>query len=207
MAISVRKPTRFADFLADAGQSVWQVLPLGPTGYGDSPYQPLSAFAGNPLLISLDTLVDRGWLARADIDRPPQFSQDAADFGNVIPWKFERLRRAAANFRSQSTSSERAEFGAFCEQAAAWLDDFAFFMAYRDARGEAPAWTSWEPDVAAREPAALDRWRARLDRDIERHKFAQWQFAHQWTALRNYCAGRRHPHPGRPAFLRRPRQR
>ena len=181
---------RFADFLADAGQSLWQVLPLGPTGFADSPYQLFSTFAGNPLLISLELLAERGWLTRADIENPPQFSRDAVDFGRVIPWKSECLRQASNNFRARATAADRAAFEEFCSAHAWWLEDFALFMALKHAHGGEAVWTKWEPEIALRRPAAVNAWRERLARDIENRKFAQWQFFQQWDALKRYCAGR-----------------
>src|SRR5271169_5800707 len=104
---------RFADFLKSAGQTIWQVLPLGPTGYGDSPYQCFSAFAGNPLLINLDTLVRRGYLAGDDLNAQPKFPRESVDFGTLIQWKLPLLRKAAAGFRAQADGAERAAYEAF----------------------------------------------------------------------------------------------
>ena len=117
----------FADWLAEAGQRIWQVLPLGPTGYGDSPYQCFSAFAGNPLLLSLDRLVDRGYLSQQDIARRPQFPQAHVDYGAVMQWKFPILAKAAKAFFRHSC--ERDDFDRYCDRNAHWLDDFALFMA------------------------------------------------------------------------------
>lgn len=185
-----REAYRFADFLAEAGQSVWQVLPLGPTGFGDSPYQLFSAFAGNPLLISLETLLEHGWLTQADIQTPPMFPHDTVDFGRVIPWKVERLRLAAANFRGSAAPGDRADFNVFCAANANWLDDYALFMALKTAHGEDSIWTRWEPEVAFRQPAALDAWSTRLAREIENCKLFQWEFYRQWRTLKVHCAGR-----------------
>jgi 4-alpha-glucanotransferase len=161
---------RFADFLADAGLHIWQVLPLAPTGYGESPYQSLSSFAGNPLLISLEKLAGRGYLSPDDLDRPPAFPEDPVDFASVIPYKFKLLRKAFHNFQSTR------EFEDFCEQHRAWLDDFARFMALKNANGQV-AWTEWrkhEPDA----------------REIELQKFWQWEFFRQWAELKSYCQTR-----------------
>jgi 4-alpha-glucanotransferase len=184
-----KEARRFVDFLADAGQSIWQVLPLGPTGFGDSPYQLFSAFAGNPLLISLEELADNGWLNRADFASPPQFPNDAVEFGRVIPWKTERLREAVSHFRAQATKSDRVEFESFCRREASWLDDFALFSALKDAHGGVD-WTRWETDLVERDPEALDQWRTRLAREIEGRKFIQWQFHEQWCALKQYAGSR-----------------
>lgn len=117
----------FADWLAEAGQRIWQVLPLGPTGYGDSPYQCFSAFAGNPLLLSLDGLVDRGYLSPQDMARRRQFPQAHVDYGAVMQWKFPILAKAAKAFFHHEC--ERDDFDRYCERNAHWLDDFAPFMA------------------------------------------------------------------------------
>jgi 4-alpha-glucanotransferase len=134
-----REAHRFADFLRDAGQRIWQVLPLGPTGYGDSPYQCFSAFAGNPLLISLDTLVERGYLDSRQLDSRPEFPAGEVDFGAVIAWKSPLLRHAFQSFQ-RSSPAEREEFAAFRERHSDWLDEFALFMALKEAHNNA-LWT------------------------------------------------------------------
>ena len=120
---------RFADFLRDAGQKIWQVLPLGPTGYGDSPYQCFSAFAGNPLLLSLDVLVERGYLDQRDLENRPLFPADHVDFNRVIEWKLPLLSKAYEGF--VSSGKHRAPYDEFCAKHAWWLDDFALFMALK----------------------------------------------------------------------------
>jgi len=118
----------FADFLAASGQTLWQVLPLNPTGYGDSPYQCFSAFAGNPQLLSLERLRDLGLLKDADLAQPPPFPEDSVDFGAVIEFKRPILLRAAQAFFADASRTDRAAFDRFCENARPWLDDFALFM-------------------------------------------------------------------------------
>jgi len=167
-----RSARAFADFLSDAGMRIWQVLPLSPTGYGDSPYQSLSAFAGNPLLIALDDLADQGLLSRADLDSAPGFPAHTVDFERVIPWKTARLRRAFERFRPGP------EFDRFSEQNANWLDSWARFAALKDANGGV-AWLEWDPSRTA-DP-----------RELDLHRFLQFQFARQWTALKQYCGARR----------------
>jgi 4-alpha-glucanotransferase len=152
---------RFADWLAAAGQRIWQVLPLGPTGYGESPYQLFSAFAGNPLLLSLD---------RLNVRDVPSFPQDHVDFESVIPWKTSLLRCAFEAFRPT------AGFEAFCKDNAAWLDDFSRFMALKESH-RGGDWGLW--DKNAEVPT----------REIEYHKFLQFEFFRQWQALKTYCAG------------------
>jgi 4-alpha-glucanotransferase len=181
---------RFVDFLATAGQSYWQMLPLSPTGYGDSPYQGLSAFAGNPMLISLDKLVEAGYLSDTDLEEAPAFPGDRVDFGPVINYKKGLLERAFANFRTQGSPDQRAAFDRFCDDQASWLDDFALFMALKEAHQLCP-WHEWEPDIVTRQPSALDHWRETLAYKVECHRYQQWQFFEQWLALKRYANERR----------------
>lgn len=175
---------RFIDFLADAGQRIWQVLPLGPTGYGDSPYQLFSAFAGNPLLVSLDQLAGEGLLSRDELAQSPRFPADEVDYGRVIRFKLPLLRAAFERFEGS------ADFDAFRHANAAWLDDFALFMALKAAHGGEAVWSRWEPQVAARRPAAMAEWRARLAKEIEALEFAQYLFARQWRSLHSHARER-----------------
>jgi 4-alpha-glucanotransferase len=176
----------FVDFLASAGQSYWQVLPLSPTGYGDSPYQGLSAFAGNPMLISPERLVAAGHLSASDLDDVPAFPDDRVDFGPVIRYKTGLLDLAFANYRTQAPAAQRAAFAHFCEAQAFWLEDFALFMAVKEAHDLHP-WEEWEPEIGTRQPAALARWRESLAEQIENQKYRQWQFFEQWLALKDYA--------------------
>jgi 4-alpha-glucanotransferase len=177
----------FADYLRDSGQRIWQVLPLGPTGYGDSPYQCFSAFAGNPLLISLDTLVDRGYLNARDRNERPEFPADNVDFGAVIAWKTPLLRRAFRAFQ-KSAPGERETFDAFCRAKSAWLDEFALFMALKQAHNNV-MWMLWDGELALRAPGAIERARAELRDEIECNKFIQFEFERQWKELKAHCAG------------------
>ena len=179
----------FADFLAAARQTLWQVLPLGPTGYGDSPYQCFSAFAGNPLLVSPARLVADGLLGRPDLDDAPRFPADRVDFGEAIKFKSRLLARAFDNFKRAGSNALRAEFEAFAGRESAWLADYALFRALKEERGGA-SWNEWEPALARREAGALDRARASLAGPIEAHEFSQFLFFRQWGALRDYCRGR-----------------
>ncbi|MGA2903817.1 MAG: 4-alpha-glucanotransferase [Candidatus Korobacteraceae bacterium] len=175
----------FADFLRDSGQRIWQVLPLGPTGYGDSPYQCFSAFAGNPLLISIDRLVERGFLDAQDVASKPRFPADSVDFGAVIAWKLPLLQKAFGAFR-QTVSAEREAYEAFCQRHAAWLDDFGLFMALKQ-KHDLVIWTEWPRELALREPAALARARDEPRDQIECHKFIQFEFERQWCDLKAHC--------------------
>jgi 4-alpha-glucanotransferase len=175
----------FAGWLATAGQRVWQVLPLGPTGYGDSPYQALSSRAGNPLLVSLEVLRDEGWLEASDLAGAPD-APGTADYERAGPWKRARLSRAAERFRERAPAAARDDLEAFRSREAAWLDDYALFAALKEAHGGLP-WTRWDPPLARRDPAALRAARAQHARAIVEHVFAQWCFARQWAALRARC--------------------
>lgn len=177
---------RFVDFLADAGQRLWQVLPLGPTGYGDSPYQCFSAFAGNPLLISLDTLVHEGALSPADLADAPDFPMQRVDYGPVIQFKLDRLRRSFDHFEAHAPSAERAAFDAFCQANARWLDDYSLFMALKDAHG-GRVWNTWDEGIARREPDALAAWRAKLSREQRAYQYFQYQFFKQWGAVKQHA--------------------
>lgn len=180
---------RFLDFLHGAGQKIWQVLPLNPTGYGDSPYQAFSAFAGNPLLISLDLLIEQGVLSANDLGSVPNFPADDIDYASVIAWKTPVLRRAAANFFASATPDLRAEYDLFCRDNAVWLDDFSLFMAAKEAHGLV-MWTLWDKPLARRDPAALDSWRAKLADQIAVHKYWQFEFFRQWRAIQAYARAR-----------------
>ena len=177
---------RFVDSLCAAGMKIWQVLPLNPTGYGDSPYQAFSAFAGNPLLLSLDDLAAQGLLDASSLMNLPAFSASQVDFGLVIDWKVPLLQKAAAKFFRSAAPSQREEFDRFCRENASWLDDYALFMAVKDAHGGI-SWTGWESAIAARQPVALARWRRELAAQIDAYCFWQFVFFRQWRSLKQYC--------------------
>src|SRR5690349_20967034 len=175
----------FADFLSHAGQSLWQVLPLGPTGYGDSPYQSFSAFAGNPLLVSLELLADEGWLSRSDFEVFHDLAGHPVDYARVNQLKLPLLRKAYRHFKARKDQS-------FCEFKNAerqWLDDYALFMALKDAHCGV-AWVQWEREFVRRDPEALRRAQERFSEEIEAHKFTQYIFFRQWNKLRRHCADR-----------------
>jgi 4-alpha-glucanotransferase len=179
----------FADFLAEAGQTLWQVLPLGTTGFGDSPYQCFSALAGNPLLISPRQLVERGWLETAALQDVPEFPKDQADFERVLPWKSGLLQSAARRFLANASSGDRQRFDSFCQANAGWLDDYALFMALKQYHNGA-VWSHWDPCIRWREPAAVATWREKLAEPIAIQKFQQFAFFSQWRQLREYCRSR-----------------
>jgi 4-alpha-glucanotransferase len=171
---------RFVDFLASSGQTVWQVLPLGPTGYGESPYQCFSAWAGNPLLISVENLVERGWLDASALAGAPDFPEDRVDFERLIPWKTALLQRAAR---------KPDGFDDFCAAKQAWLDDFALFTALK-AQHQGAGWIHWEQGARDRHPQSLARWREQLAEPIAAEKFIQFAFYEQWRELRDYARAR-----------------
>jgi 4-alpha-glucanotransferase len=181
---------RFADFLVDAGQTLWQVLPLGPTGYGDSPYQSFSALAGNPLMISPQRLEEEGWVDRHALRDIPDFPKDEADFARVGSWKRALLESAAQRFLERAASADRERFDSFCQANAGWLDDFALFMALKQYHNLS-VWSRWDPSIRWREPAALSSWRERLAQPIAVQKFQQFAFFTQWRELREYCRDRK----------------
>ncbi|MEW6238629.1 MAG: 4-alpha-glucanotransferase [Candidatus Omnitrophota bacterium] len=180
--------SRFVDFLAAAGQKLWQVLPLGPTGYGDSPYQSFSAFAGNPLLISLEKLVQEGFLSAEDLENLP-FPEHSVDYGWVIGFKYKKLRIVFENFKKKASQKQREDFDAFRQRNDAWLDDFALFMALKEAFAGKP-WTQWEADAAARKPSAMQHWREKIYDEIQARKFWQYLFFQQWASIKQYAGDR-----------------
>jgi 4-alpha-glucanotransferase len=172
---------RFVDFLAASGQRLWQILPLGPTGYGDSPYQCFSAFAGNHLLISPEKLAEEGLLTPADLENVLPFPEGEVDYGPVIEFKMPLLRRSFANFTPQD------DFAAFCEKNDWWLTDYALFMALKEVH-DGIAWDGWRRDIAMRlSAAAVTRWREELADSILFHEYLQYQFSRQWSALKRYA--------------------
>jgi 4-alpha-glucanotransferase len=177
---------RFASWLADSGQRLWQVLPLGPTGFGDSPYQALSSHAGNTLLVSLEVLAREGWLDDADLHAAPSGDPERADFDRAARWRRERLARAARAFAAGAVGEASAEFEDFRAREAGWLHDWALFAVLKEAHGGAP-WTEWPTPLARRSAPALDAARARHAEAIRAEEFAQWCFFRQWEALRGRC--------------------
>ncbi len=176
----------FADLLRQWGQSIWQVLPLGPTGYGNSPYMSFSAFAANPMLISPRQLVRLGLLREEDVAGPADFPARRIDYPGAIAWKRPLLARAFACFRDGRFPALRDEYYHFCEQNAFWLEDYALFRAVKTEHGERP-WTDWEADIARRETGALLDWRNRLAETLNLRKFLQFLAFRQWAQLKRHC--------------------
>jgi len=176
---------RFVDWLVTAGCKLWQVLPLGPTGYGDSPYQCFSAFAGNPYLISFDALLEDGLLMKEDVAGLPDFNASRVDFGLLIPWKLDLLQKAFSHFQSASDQL-REEFDSFCAENTSWLDDFALFMSIKEAKGGG-AWNEWDVSLRKREKSTMGKARKRYSESIQRQSFYQFLFFRQWNKLRSYA--------------------
>ena len=175
----------FADWLQAAGQTLWQVLPLNPVGAGNSPYQSVSVFAGNPLLVDLAQLVARGWL-----DHPPagDFDPLRVDYARVAPARMAQLREAWTGFSETAQDADRLELDAFRHGQAHWLDDYALFMALHERHGG--PWTRWPAQFARRDAAALRRLREEDAREIGFWCFVQWQFMQQWDRLRRHARER-----------------
>jgi 4-alpha-glucanotransferase len=174
----------FLDFLKSAGQTWWQMLPVGPPGAGDSPYQSYSSYAGDVLLISPEGLVDDGWLTPSDWKDIPPLPDERIDFDTVRIAKEKVLRRAFGRFKP-----DHLDFEAFRDDEAHWLEDYALYMALKDAH-QGAAWTQWKPELSLREPKALARWRKKLAQEILFHEFVQFAFTRQWSALRDACKER-----------------
>ena len=181
-------PTAYAwvDALVRAGQKWWQVLPLGPTGFGDSPYQSFSAFAGNPYLISPDVLAQEGLIAAHDV-AGLQFAAHRVDYGPVIQFKIGMLAKAWESFQSGGAAPPlRAPFDAFRAEQKSWLDDFSLFMALKDAHG-GRAWPEWPLDLVRRQPRAVEQARRELAGAVGQHQFRQFLFFRQWQNLKQYA--------------------
>jgi len=177
---------RFVDWLADAGQRLWQILPLGGIGPGNSPYMSSSAFAGNVLMIDLRELHERGWLDHADVQPAAGLRDARVDFGVAVPYRMDRLARAANRFERAGKTGDRGEFEAFCRTHSSWLDDYALFMALAD-HFEWRDWSDWDTGLARREPGALRIARERHASRIAFWKFCQWNFFRQWERLKAHA--------------------
>jgi len=174
---------RWVEFLSGAGCGLWQVLPIGPTGYGDSPYQCFSSFAGNPLLISPDALLKDDLLHPDDLYDHPCFPENRVEFGEVIPWKAGVLDRSFIRYQHTQSLQLNTEMEEFQVQNTGWLDDFALFMALKEAHGGAP-WHTWEKPLRERQPEALSKVRKQHAVDIQRQIYRQFLFYRQWAKLK-----------------------
>jgi 4-alpha-glucanotransferase len=183
---------QFIEFLSRSGQKLWQVLPLGPTGYGNSPYMSFSAIAGNPYLISPELLVKQYLLKEEDWANIPEFNQDRVDFGAVIPYKRKLLELAFIRFKQGYVDQDlkhhhdlylvQEQFKKFCYEEADWLEDYVLFMALHE-QDPKILWNNWEPAIARREPQALQQKREELHDQIEFQRFVQFIFFDQWLKL------------------------
>ncbi|MFA3783704.1 4-alpha-glucanotransferase [Melioribacteraceae bacterium 4301-Me] len=174
---------QFIDFLNRAGQTLWQTFPLGPTGYGDSPYQCFSAFAGNHLLISPEILIKEQLLKEDDIGKIPDYNPHKIDYGSVINFKYRLLQKAFENFKDLKSHFEK-DYESFCEKNSYWLNDYSLFMAAKNYH-RGIAWPQWEPSIAFRQNTK--EWESKLKDGIEFQKFLQFIFDKQWTNIRNYA--------------------
>ncbi len=180
---------KFVDWLISAGQTYWQMLPLGEAGAGNSPYTSKSAFAGNQLMIDLEELAKQGWLDANDLLPDPEFKAERAHFDLVKPYRMERLQRAAHRFFSAPDNGTRADYQEFCESEKHWLDDFALFSAIEH-QEQFREWNQWPEELVRREPRALAKVRLRYVDEIEFGKFCQWCFYRQWASLKKYANDR-----------------
>lgn len=174
----------FIDWLVAAGQSVWQILPLGPTGYGNCPYSCYSAFAGNPLLISLQKLVDAGDLQATKLPALTNVSSKV-DF-SAAEIQLSLLRLASEHFSESASSTRRQEYEQFCREQAYWLNDYCFFMSMRQLQ-QNRGWQQWPTEVRQRQQKALHKWGLELQAEISWHKYLQFIFFEQWFELKNYA--------------------
>ncbi len=176
---------KFVDLLAECQQKLWQVCPLGPTGYGDSPYQCFSAFAGNPLLISLEMLEKEGMLSGDDLVFDELFDDHSVDYGRIIQVKQTLLKKAHANFSASATPEQKQHYEIFCEKEYEWLEDYTLFMALKEHHNWA-VWNTWEKNLVTRDTDTLAAWRTKLADQISYQKFIQYLFFKQWFALKEY---------------------
>lgn len=176
----------FIDGLVTAAQQVWQLLPMVPTGNGESPYSGTSAFGGEPMLIDLEALVAKGWLTASALTAYEPHGTDRVDFRHVRDYKYPLLRQAWATFEARGTKADNQDFAAFLKAEAGWLDDFTLYTALKDAH-DGKAWSDWAPGLVARKKDALAKARKDLADDIRFHQFCQWVFDRQWHEVRAYA--------------------
>jgi 4-alpha-glucanotransferase len=177
----------FIDWLHGAGQTLWQTLPLGPVGPGNSPYMGSSAFAGNPLLVAFEPLEQRGWLEAQSLQ--PVWDDSCIDYAAVVPWRLQKLREAFAGFEQLATTQELAELADWVQSQQVWLDDYSLFMALDQAHSPA-IWPEWPSALAQREPQALIAARIQYAPELAFWCFVQWQFELQWQAVKSYANGK-----------------
>ena len=176
----------FVDWLHGAGQTLWQMLPLGGIGPGNSPYMSSSAFAGNVLLVDLAELQQRGWLGHDALTTPPSGNPQCIDFARVVPYRMAKLAEAASAFDQHASAADRADFDAFIVAQADWLADYALYMVLSEAQACAD-WLRWPSELARRQPAALAAAREQHQARMQFWQFCQWCFFGQWAALHAYA--------------------
>jgi 4-alpha-glucanotransferase len=177
---------RFIDFLLASGQTYWQILPLSPTDESNSPYSGLSAFAGNPLLISLDELYRSGYVSEKDMKNTPVFSDQRVEFEQVIPFKIKLLEKAYHNFKSAANNTKKEEYLQFCQSHKYWLDDFALFMTLLE-KNNNKCWQDWPTGLRSKDKKEISKAKKELFASLNKHKFLQWQFYQQWFKLKLYA--------------------
>ena len=182
-----KEARNFVDLMVESGQEYWQILPIGPTGFGDSPYQSYSAYAGNPLLIDLETLIDEGLISAEDhdlkvIEKTPRFES----YASLYSFKKLLLKKAFAAFRETASEQQKKDLRGFCLKNAFWLDDYALFTALK-AHFKDVMWTEWEDDIRLRKPEALKRYSKELEKEVMCVKFIQYKFFEQYYALKEYA--------------------
>ncbi len=175
---------RWIDFLFESGSKYWQILPTGPTGYGDSPYQSFSAFAGNHYLISPDVLIQDGLLSPKDLEGMPDFNEEKIDFGTLIPWKLQILEKSFKVFLSNRKLQD--EFINFINLEKDWLEDYALFMAIKESQDQLP-WSFWSEGLRDKNDNAIQEFRLIHSEKIKKQKFFQFIFFRQWQSLRKYA--------------------
>ncbi|MBN2859165.1 MAG: 4-alpha-glucanotransferase [Sphaerochaetaceae bacterium] len=178
---------QFIDLLHDAGVGLWQILPLSPVGFGDSPYASLSAFAGEELFISLERLLDRGILTEQDLESTPGFRDDTVELEKVRAYKMPLLKEAARRFLSDTTSADYADYCHFLDKNVYWLEDYALFKALGAYFDDLRWYHAWPKDLAVRDPLAIEEYRENLKDDIEVEKVLQYFFHDQWKQVREYA--------------------
>ena len=179
----------FVDFLFNSGQRRWQMLPIGATCGDNSPYQSPSAFAGNPLLLSPDRLMEQGLLSQEEISLPIPDEVGSVNFPEATRWKTALLKKAFEHFGERKHVSRQSEFDAFSKVESYWLEDFSLFSAIQGKEGTAD-WTRWQPELRTRQPDAVLRAQKRFAESIRYHEFVQWQFSLQWKEVKAYCAAK-----------------
>lgn len=177
---------RFADFLEKSGQHLWQILPLGPTGFGDSPYQSFSAFAGQPLLISPKHLEELGLLTEQDLENCPCTDREKVNYGDVIVWKTEILHKAYANYCHTADKMLLEEYDSFYENNRFWLDDYALFMACKEVHN-GQSWLEWEEEYHSPSKLFVKELENSLAKEIRYHQFVQFIFFKEWYSLKEYA--------------------